>query len=60
MKSNSDRNFGRSGAKSKNVASDVEQGQKTDFDPDDLFLGKHKKKKGYSKVDNTSILGGNP
>lgn len=41
-RSNADLDFGRTGAKSKNVMAGTKAGQ-TDFDPEQLFLGKKKK-----------------
>jgi len=40
-RSNADLDFGRTGAKSKNVSPGTKAGQ-TDFDPEKLFLGKKK------------------
>jgi hypothetical protein len=51
-RSNADRDFGRTGAKSKTVGDGVTP-EKTDFDPDELFLGKDKK-----RCKRSSILGG--
>lgn len=42
-RSNSDRDFGRTGAKAKNVGDGVTPG-KSDFNPDKLFLGTNKKR----------------
>lgn len=56
-RSNADLDFGRTGAKSKNVASDSKTGQ-AEFDPEQLFLGR-KGKKQVSKLDKSDILGGN-
>lgn len=44
-RSNADLDFGRTGAKSKHVASDTKAGQ-VEFDPEKLFLGRSKKKNG--------------
>lgn len=54
--SNVDQDFGRTGAKSKNVMSN-KSGQ-VDFDPDELFLGKKSKKKCRQINKDTDILGG--
>lgn len=56
-RSNSGHRFGQAGVKSKYVASDAKPDRKSDFDPDKLFLGKHRKKS-CKKIDTSSNLGG--